>query len=115
MKQEGHLQKANEIKASLQKLLPDPEGKNVVAIVELTYGVVQHLIAAGMERIHHIHSDTHVGLPHLLRDHGEDELASVFERLDFFRQGRWYGGKGNGGVVRECLEIIEKIERWVQG
>jgi len=115
MKQEGHLQKANEIKASLQKLLPDPEGKNVVAIVELIYGVVQHLIAAGMERIHHIHSDTHVGLPHLLRDHGEDELASVFERLDFFRQGRRYGGKGNGGVVRECLEIIEKIERWVQG
>jgi len=63
MKQEGHLQKANEIKGSLQKLLPDPEGKNVVAIVKLTYGVVQHLIAAGMERIHHIHSDTHVGLP----------------------------------------------------
>jgi hypothetical protein len=70
----------------------------VVAIVELTYGVVQHLIAAGLERIHQVHSDTHVGLPHFLRD----------------RQGRWYGGKGNGDVVRECLEIIEKVERWAQ-
>ena len=114
MKQVGHHQKANEIKASLQKLIPDLEGKNVVAIVELTYGVVQHLIAAGLERIHQVHSDTHVGLPHFLRDHGEDELASIFERLDFFRQGRWYGGKGNGDVVRECLEIIEKVERWAQ-
>ena len=83
MKADGHSQKANEIKASLQKLLPDPEGKNVVAIVELTYGIVQHLIAAGMEKIHQIHSDTHVGLPHLLREHGEDEIAKVFERLDF--------------------------------
>ena len=114
MKAEGHLQKANEIKASLQKLLPDSEGKNVVATVELTYGIVQHLIAAGMEKTHQVHSDTHVGLPHLLREHGEDELAKSFERLDFFRQGRWYGGKGNGDVVRECLEIIEKVERWVQ-
>jgi len=114
MKADGHSQKANEIKESLQQLLPDPEGKNVVAIVELTYGIVQHLIAAGMEKIHQIHSDTHVGLPHLLREHGEDEIAKVFERLDFLRHGRWYGGKGNGDVVLECLEIIEKVEGWVK-
>jgi len=40
MKADGHSQKADEIKASLQKLLPDPEGKNVVAVVELTYGII---------------------------------------------------------------------------
>ena len=114
MKADGHSQKANEIKASLQRLLPDPEGKNVVAIVELNYGIVQHLIASGMEKIHQIHSDTHVGLPHLLREQGEDEIGKFFERLDFFRQGRWYGGKGNGDVVLECLEIIEKVEGWVK-
>jgi len=48
MKAEGHKKKAEEIKKSLKKLLPDERGANVVAIVELTYGTVQHLIAYGM-------------------------------------------------------------------
>jgi len=70
MKPEGHLKKAAEIKGSLEKLLPDPEGKNVVAVVELSYGVILHLIAYGLEMKHKHHSDTHVGLPRLLRELG---------------------------------------------
>ena len=35
MKAEGHKKKAEEIKKSLEKLLPDERGANVVAIVEL--------------------------------------------------------------------------------
>jgi len=48
MNAEGHKLKAGEIKRSLEKLLPDKKGIHVVAIVELTYGILQHLIAYGM-------------------------------------------------------------------
>ena len=36
MNVEGHRKKVKELERSLDKLLPDPEGENVVAIVELT-------------------------------------------------------------------------------
>jgi len=37
----------------------------------------------------------------------------AFERLDQLRVGRWYGGKGNGEVVKECLKLVQQIEAWV--
>lgn len=115
MKAEGHLNKAKEIKESMKKLLPDPEGKNVVAIVELSYGIIQHLVAYGLEIKYKQHLDTHVGLPKLLRELGETKIAEDFERLDTFRQGRWYGNRGNGEVIKECLEIIKRVEAWTKG
>lgn len=40
-------------------------------------------------------------------------MATAFERLDQLRAGRWYGGKGDGEVVEECLKLIAQIEQWV--
>ena len=37
---DGHKKKADEIENSLNELLPDPNGQHVVAIVELTYGLL---------------------------------------------------------------------------
>lgn len=113
MNLEGHKNKAKEIEKSLNKLLPDPEGNNVVAVVELTYGILLHLIAVGMERKYGKHLDTHVGLPKELRLVGEAEVAETFEGIDRFRAGRWYGSKGNGDVVKECLESIEAVKEWM--
>ncbi|ODS36654.1 hypothetical protein BEH94_11730 [Candidatus Altiarchaeales archaeon WOR_SM1_SCG] len=114
MKPDSHKAKADEIKESLNKLLPDSGGKNVVAVVELSYGIALHLIAYGMQIRHNKHLDTHVGLPKYLRGADEDEIASLFEHLDTLRHGRWYGGRGNGDVVKECLKIIDKIERLIK-
>jgi len=88
MKPKGHFEKAREIEKSMQKLLPDPEGENVVAIVELSFGIFQHLISYGLETKYHQHLDTHVGMPKLLRQLGEIKIAEDFERIDTFRQGR---------------------------
>ncbi len=77
----------------------------MAAITELCYGLAHHLIAYGMETRHGIHKDTHVGVPRLLRRHGEGEIAIAFERLDQLRAGRWYGGKENGGGGKECLKL----------
>ena len=110
MNVEGHRKKVKELERSLDKLLPDPEGENVVAIVELTYGISLHLIAAGMEKKYGRHLDTHVGLTRELRKLGEVGIAEIFEMLDTFRAGRWYGSKGNGEVVNKCLEFIDNIK-----
>jgi hypothetical protein len=112
MNADGHKRKAQEIENSLQELLPDPDGKHVVAIVELTYGLLQHMIAVGMETKYGRHVDSHVGLPRELRKAGAVDIAEIFIRLDSFRAGRWYGSKGNGNIVRRCLEFIEKVKNW---
>jgi len=88
MNAEGHKKKAKEIKRSLEKLLPDTEGKHVVAIVELTYGIPQHLISYGMEKKHGRHLNTHVGLCKELRNLEEDKMAEIFETIDTFRHRR---------------------------
>jgi hypothetical protein len=51
-------------------------------------------------------------MPKQLREAGEDRIAEYFETLDTFRAGRWYGGKGNGNVVKKCREIIDDIKKW---
>ncbi|MEN4018376.1 MAG: hypothetical protein PQ975_00620 [Methanobacterium sp.] len=112
MNEEGHKKKAEEIESALNELLPDPEGKYVVAITELTYGILQHLIAYNMETKYGRHLDTHVGLPRELRKAQETEIAEIFETLDSLRVGRWYGSKGNGDVVKKCLELIAKVKEW---
>jgi len=112
MKPEDHLHRARQLRRSLNRLLPDPEGEHVAAVTELCYGLSHHLLAYGMERKHGLHKDTHIGLPRLLRQHAEDQMAMVFERLDQLRAGRWYGGRGDGEVVKECLRLIAQIEQW---
>jgi hypothetical protein len=114
MNAEGHRKKANEIKGSLEKLFPDKEGKHVVAVVELTYGILQHLISYGMEKKYGRHLNTHVGLCKELRTLGEDAIAEIFESIDTLRHGRWYGGKGNGNIVKKCLELIKEVEKWIK-
>ena len=71
MDAKGHKEKAEEIKKSLEKLLPDEEGVHVVAVVELSYGILQHLIAYGMEQKYGRHLNTHIGLCKELRELGE--------------------------------------------
>jgi hypothetical protein len=78
----------------------------------LRYGLAQHYIAYGLEKKYGEHKDTHQGCPILLIQHGQDDIAMLFERLDTLRHGRWYGGKGNGEVLEESLRIIKEIEKW---
>jgi len=110
MKAEGHLDKALKLKKSIELLRGDAE--NLEAIVEICYGFAHHLIAYGLEQKFEEHKDTHQGVPSLLRQHGQSDIAIHFERLDTLRIGRWYGGKGNGEVLEETLKIVGEIEQW---
>lgn len=113
MKAEGHYKKATELRASLEKLLETKEyEKDVAVIVEIIYGLIQHLISYKLGSTYGIHKDTHSGLFKLLREKGETKISILFNRLETFRHGRWYGGKGNGEVVDESLKILKSIEGW---
>ena len=114
MNADGHRKKVKELEDSLNELLPDPEGRHVVVIVEITYGILLHSIAIGMETKHGRHLDTHVGLPRELRKVGDTNIAEIFGMLDSFRAGRWYGSKGNGKIVRKCLEFIKAVKKWAK-
>lgn len=112
MNAEKHLARALKIEEALKKLLPDKEGKSVAAIVELTYGATQHLLAYGCEKKFHEHLNSHVGLTKFLVTKGAPEIAELFRRLDDFRAGRWYGGQENGEIVKECLKSIKEVKKW---
>ncbi len=99
MKPEKHLQKAQAVEKSLSKLLPDTEGENVAAVVELCYGIAQHLISAECANRFKEHKDTHVGLSNFLKQRQQDQIADLFNQLDRYRAGRWYGGQTNGKVI----------------
>jgi len=114
MNVDGHKKKVAELEGSLKELLPDPKGQHVVAIVEISYGILLHTIAVGMEINHGKHLDTHVGLQKELRKVGDEDIAEIFGILDTFRAGRWYGSKGNGNVVGKCTEFIEEVKKWAK-
>ena len=50
MNTDGHKEKVKELEGSLNKLLPDPEGRHVVAVVEFTYGILLHIITINYYR-----------------------------------------------------------------
>jgi hypothetical protein len=114
MNADGHLRKSEELWHSIEKLLTEPE-EDVVAIVELAFGMCHHLIACGAERRFGRHIDTHAGVSRLLRESGAHEVANAFEQLGTLRQGRFYGGKGDGPTVAKVMEIIETVRRWATG
>ncbi len=41
---------------------------------------------------------------------GFNKLAMLFRELEIYRQGRWYGSKGNGEVSQRVLDILDKIK-----
>lgn len=110
MKMEKHLERAREIKSSINSL--EMEEKNTSAIVELVYGCALHYIAFGSEKKFGTHQDIHTGLIRFLREMDEDEIADLFSKLETIRHGRWYGGKGNGDTIKEVMGILYKIEGW---
>lgn len=114
MKGEQHYKRAKEIMESIRILAEEDADRHVATIVEQSYGVAHHLIAYGMEKKYGIHNDIHAGVSMLLREHGEHEIGEMFDRLGSLRQGRWYGGKGNGEIVKECLSIINRVEEWTE-
>ena len=113
MNVEGHLRKSEELWHAIDKLTSEPE-EDVVAIVELAIGMCHHLIAYGMERRFGHHIDTHAGVSGLLRENGAHDIANAFEQIGSLRQGRFYGGKGDGPTVMKALELVGIIKGWAR-
>ena len=111
MNADGHRKKAEELRHAIMKLASEPE-EDVAAIVELAFGMCHHLLASASERRFGRHIDSHAGMSGLLRENGEPVIAAEFDLLGTLRQGRFYGGKGDGTTVRKVLEIMESIGRW---
>lgn len=111
MKKEKHLEKAERIEDSIEKL--DNE-KDWELIVEGAYGAAQHYISFICEQKLGSHLETHKGLIKFLRENSLVELSNLFQQLDELRLGRWYGGKVNGETSELALDILKKINGLMQ-
>lgn len=67
-----------------------------------------------MERKYGRHLNSHIGLTKELRNLKENRIAEIFESIDTFRASRWYGGKGNGEIVKKCIEYISEVKEWTK-
>lgn len=113
MNAQGHLDRANEIQASVEFLMTDPQWeRHLATIVEDCYGAAQHLISYALEMRYGVHPDTHRGMARQLREHGHGQVADWFGRLEQLRMGRWYGGRQNGRVIRQCRRLLGQIRQW---
>lgn len=106
-----HLQKAERIRASIEKLDGEEDWE---LVVEGAYGAAQHYIACICEQKIGEHLETHKGLIKLLRENNLVKLSNLFQQIDELRIGRWYGGKVNGETSKLASEILDKIKDMVE-
>lgn len=111
MNNEKHIEKAERIQASIEKL--DKE-KDWELIVEGAYGAAQHYIACICEQKLGKHLETHKGLIKFLRENDMVELSNLFQQIDELRIGRWYGSKINGETSKLAFEILKQIKDIVE-
>src|SRR5438309_11880518 len=109
MTEEGHREAAAELRTSRTQL---DRVRGIRLYSEASFGMAQHLIAAGAERRYGVHSETHLGLARWLREHGEDEMAECFAELEQMRTGRWYGRQGNGATADRQDKLLDAITTW---
>ncbi|MHB8632826.1 MAG: hypothetical protein ACYDBQ_02500 [Thermoplasmatota archaeon] len=112
MKPEAHLQRAEELRASLAKM--HATGSDVGLAVEAVHGAIHQYAAGKILREGGGHHDKHQGIEADLRKLGHAQLADRFRELETLRAGRWYGGKGNGHTVQRALEILEAFRAWAE-
>src|SRR3989338_134223 len=111
MDKERHLEKAERIEASIEKL--DGE-KDWELIAEGAYGAAQHYIAFICEQKLGKHQETHKGLVKFLRENGLIDISNLFQQIDELRIGRWYGCNINGETSKLAFELLEKIKSMMQ-
>lgn len=112
MKSQGHRETGNQLEESAKELMTDAE-KHVKAIIELIFGAAHHYAAAGLEERHGEHPEKHQQIPGFLRKNKEEKISLAFESIDSIRAGRFYGRKGNGEMVKQALENLEVIKKWL--
>lgn len=111
MNKEKHMEKAERIEVSLEKLSKEHDWE---LIVEGAYGAAQHYIACICEQKLGKHLETHKGLIKFLRENNLIELSNLFQQIDELRIGRWYGSKVNGETSKLAFEVLEKIKNMME-
>ena len=107
MKSETHIEKARRLDSSQEGMDSDSQWE---IIIETVYGAVLNYLAYFCEEELGTHLNTQKGLPRFLDENDLGNLAALFRELDTHRQGKWYGGQGNGETVERVREILTTIK-----
>jgi hypothetical protein len=83
-------------------------------VIDGYWGAAFHWIAYGCHQKHGKHKEKHSGLVSYLREFGEGETSTRWEKLENVRNGGWYGHQHLPEDVDEARQLWDEIRTWAQ-
>lgn len=109
MNEEGHRERARQLRDSQRRLRPV---EDISLYTEASFGIAYHLLMAGAQQKFGVHEERHEGLARWPREREETAMAEHLIELEDMRSGGWYGRKGNGSAAQRQDELLDAIEQW---
>ena len=110
LKPEGHLDKAKAFEDRASRWDSD---RDAPSVIEDIFDATVHFIAYGINIKHGKDIDSHAAQKRFLREQKENEVYSAYENIEYLRISSVYGGGWNGERIKEALEHLEVIKRWI--
>jgi hypothetical protein len=110
LKPEGHLQKAKAFEDRAHRWESD---RDAPSVIEDIFDATVHYIAYGLNIKHGRDIDSHTAQKRFLREQKEIEVYSVYRNIEYLRISSVYGGGWNGERIKEAIEHLEVIKKWI--
>ena len=110
MKPEGHFEKANAFEDRAHRWESD---RDAPSVIEDIFDATVHYIAYGINIKYGKDIDSHAAQKRFLREQKEDNVYSAYENIEYLRISSVYGGSWNGERIKESLEHLEVIKKWI--
>lgn len=110
MRGDDHEQRALALERDVGSL--EASGGSGASIVELLWGAGFQWIAFGCQRKWGEHKEKHEGLVRYLRDRNANETATLWNALEQFRQGAFYGHQDQAVVIHQAKDLLKRIRAW---
>ena len=110
LKPDGHLDKAN---AFVNRASHWDSDRDAPSVIEDIFDATVHYVAYGINIKHGKDIDSHSAQKRFLREQRENEVYSAYENIEYLRISSVYGGGWNGERIKEALELLEVIKRWI--
>ena len=110
MKPEGHLEKAKAFENRASRWESD---RDAPSVIEDIFDATVHYIAYGINIKYGRDLDSHAAQKRFIREQKINDVYSAYENIEYLRISSVYGGSWNGERIKEALENLVVIKRWI--